>query len=934
MRTTETEPDPHTATCPADFRRLLGELMRWAGYGSLQQLEAGARAQGGTMPVSTANRALNADKIPTADFVDRFATACGGTPARWLAARDALVDRGYPRTPPPRPPQDVSPYPGLAAFSTSQADWFFGRADATADLADRLAERLDDRFPLFVVGPSGAGKSSLLRAGLVPAARQGRFPGSLTWRHALITPTAHPAAVLAAVPRDATTLLVVDQFEELFTLCHDEAEREEFIAGLCAGPPLIVVAGLRADFYGRCTAHPDLVTALRRGHLPLGAMTTPELRDAIEKPAHAVGLGTEPGLAEVMAAELGAADGNGGHRYEPGALPLLAHALAATWRHREGTTLTIAGYRRAGGIRGTVTAAAERVYQRLDDVGQPTARALLLRMIHLGDGTPDTRRRCDRADLVAGCDDAAAAEAVLHDLANARLVTLDEGTAEIAHEILLRAWSRLRAWIDADRTRLLVKQRLTEAATEWDDEARHHSALYRGPRLAAVRQWIGPADPDLTPTTRAFLTASLDHERLHHRATTRRRVLLAAVAAVGVAATALALHSRSEATRRDHEATAQVTAYEALARRADDPELSAQLSLAAFRTAPIAETRGSLISTLVSPDPTRLSSHDSANAVRAVAFSPDGALLAVGSQDPVVRLLDPSAPGAAPRQLTGHSHDVRAVAFSPDGDLLATASADRTVRLWDVATGSPVATLTGHSDAVHAVAFSRDGTTLATGSLDDTVRLWNVATRAPLATLAEGHDVFAVAFGPGRLLATAGRHGSARLWDAATGRGLADLTRHTGYVNQVAFSPDGTILATAATDATARLWNVADPTRPEHLAVLTGHTAPVHGLAFSRDGRMVATAGVDATARLWDVGAPARPTLTAAPLTGHTDNVYTVVFSPDGHTIATGSHDRTVRQWEIDVSRIADRICANPRRITEDEWHRHFPGVPHADPCG
>ncbi len=380
------QPDPWAASDQAEFRMLLGALQQWAGYSSLERLEEGAARQGTRMPPSTANRALNNDKLPTADFVRRFVMACDADVAQWTAARDALHDLAYSRDAVPTVPVDGStqgsqnisdlpslcPYPGLAAFQPDQAQWFFGREKVTAELLGLLTERMTGTGPLVVVGPSGTGKSSLLRAGLLAALGEGRLPGSRDLTKLVFTPTADPIGALSAQLAAATgsnrqeivatlwedpgrvvevirkiveageshpvrAVMVVDQFEEVFTLCPDERRRQAFIRALCAAATedggALVVLGLRADHYGRCAAYPELIAALRVGHVLLGAMTNAQLRSAIEKPALAAGLELEPGLADVMLRDLGEGDtAIGESGYQPGALPLLSHALLATWQ--------------------------------------------------------------------------------------------------------------------------------------------------------------------------------------------------------------------------------------------------------------------------------------------------------------------------------------------------------------------------------------------------------------------------------------------------------------------------------------------------------------------------------------------------------------------------------------------------------------------------
>jgi WD40 repeat protein len=798
---------------------------------------------------------------------------------------------------------DVCPYRGLEAFHQEHASHFFGRGRSTDDLVRRLAAALCTGGLLMLVGPSGVGKSSLCRAGLLPALHKNGVPGagSATWRAVVITPGEDPvrelvacvpglgaplrqevpdpsgvrAAIAAHAERQAgpgtRLVIVVDQFEEVFTLCAEERERCVFIEALqaAAAPaagggaaPALVVVGVRADFYGRCLAYPGLADALRERQMVLSPMTAEELAEAVTGPADSVGLRWEPGLVELLLHDAGLARSPASA--EAGVLPLLSHALAATWERRKKGVLTTEGYRAAGGIRGAVEASAEKAWAELDADGQRAGLGLLLRLTRIGgDGAQDTRGRVAKRRLLEQARDRARAEAALEVLAGARLVSLDAESVQLAHEAVLYAWPRLRLLLDEHREALLLRQRVEEDAAGWDNHRHDPSQLYRGARLENAQRWAehseldGPSD-----TARAFLAAS---HRAHRRHTWAVRAGIAAVVVLALVAGVAAVLARNQ---RD---AAMFTAVVAEADRLQgvDPSLSAQLDLLAHR---------------MDPDD----------------HGVDGRILS--TQD--VALATP---------LVGDTGSIYTTSFSPDGRTLATASIGSVVRLWDVADaahpaplGTPLVTGTRWADAA---VFSPDGRTLASSDGDGTIRLWNVTDRArptPLAPPMQAHDgATCVAFSPdGRTLASGGRTGAVRLWNVAdlahpTALG-PPLPAHSGYVQSVAFSPRGNLLATGGDDHTARLWDVTDPRHPEPAGgALTEHTGVVFSVAFSPDGRTLATGSYDKTARRWDVADPAHPAPLGAPLPGGEGGVFCVAFSPDGHTLVTGSGDGTARLWNV-----------------------------------
>ena len=895
------------------------------------------------------------------------------------------------------------PYPGLAAFQPQDAERFFGRELLTAELVARASEQLARPGLLMVLGPSGSGKSSLLRAGLLPAIAAGALAarGSRAWPRDLMTPGRRPLlelatriASLAGVPAGALEadlradparitgairqallantrrqpnrpgpaagpvvadpdaaagprlVLIVDQFEEVFTQCADEQERRLFIRALCAAAgtaapgitadggqarrpldareaPAVAVIGIRADFYARTAAYPELVPHLQDDQVLVGPMGEAALREAIEKPAAVAGLVADAALVEVLLADLGlriSADarpastrpGSRDHAvitdsgsYPAGRLALLSYALQQTWYNQEGRRLTVAGYRATGGIDGAVAQAADNVYGRLDPAGQAAVQRVLLRLVTLGEGTPDTRRRVDFAELSGSHDSEGATltRAVLADLVAARLVTADADTVEITHETLLTAWPRLREWLTEDRAGLRIHRDLTDAARDWQYGGRDPSRLFRGTRLAVARDWAAEHGQDLNNEERAFLAASWQ-DRL--RATRRRRSAVAALAVLtllSLTAAGLAIQERGHAlTARDQAIATQVTA-EAGQLTATNPSLAAQLDAAANQISATPDTETRLFDTTTAPLASRLSGPR--DAVSSVAFSRNGRTLATGSLDGRVWLWNLAHP-AHPTPL-GPANGISSVAFSPVGRTLAGSDGGR-VWLWNLAHPAHPTPL-GPANGISSVAFSPDGHTLA-GSDGGRVWLWNLAHPAQPAALGPrtagpANGISSVAFSPdGHTLAAGRNNGQVSLWNLAHPAQPAALgPRAAGPANgvsSVAFSPDGHTLAAGSLGGRVSLWNLVHPAHPTRLGqALAGPSNGVSSVAFSPDGQTLAAGGNNGGVWLWNLADRAHPTPLGPPLPGPTSPVTSVAFSPDGRTLAVGSMDGTVWLWNL-----------------------------------
>ncbi|SDW32167.1 WD40 repeat [Amycolatopsis xylanica] len=784
------------------------------------------------------------------------------------------------------------PYRGLAAFGSADAAWFFGREDTTRELLAVAERALGNRKPVVVVGPSGAGKSSVVRAGLLPALAEAGPARPVR----VLTPASSPVIERPAAPE----VLVVDQFEEIFTLRDDERDRREFIeslAGIAAEGSLVVLS-LRADFYARCLRYPDLLEGLRQNQVTVGPMTETQLRAAITGPAERAGLTLEAGLVELLV-------------NDAEALPLLSHALMATWAEREGTTLTVAGYHRTGGIANAVASTAEQVYAALTPPDRDAARRLLLRLVRIGEREQDTRRP-------AGLDTVASDSATaLGELTSARLLTTDADTVTIAHEALLSAWPRLRDWINADRDGLRVHHQLAEATAAWEAERRHPSMLYRGPRLVLAADWAAEHADRLGGAERDFLTASQDRERAvaerERRHTRRLRLLVAGLAVLtvlaGVATTIAVVQNSASARERDIAVSRQL-ASEAGQTRLTDPSLAAQLNLAAYRVADTPEARGGLLSASGTVHVTSSKPHS--DTITDLAFSADGRTLVTSGLDGTTRFSDVAhagepVPGAVLR--TGAA-TVTALALDPVTGLLATADKPAATGLWTTTSdGRPVRAgeVAGPGQAT-AVALSHGGRLLAIGQEDGGVAVWDVGDPArPVArgTLpAHRGAVRSLVFAPhASLLLTGGDDFAGGLWDlAGPPVRLASLDTHTATIRAVAFSADGTTAATGSDDHSVDLFSLADVRRPVRGLRLSGHTNAIRGLTFSPDGRTIATAGDDQTVRLWAAADGTLLTSMAQPQPARR-----AAFSPDGRMFATGDAAGGLWLWHLPPPVFADR---------------------------
>jgi class 3 adenylate cyclase/WD40 repeat protein len=800
-----------------------------------------------------------------------------------------------------------TPYRGLLRFEEVDARRFHGRE---ADVERVLARIERDRL-VAVIGPSGVGKSSLVRAGVVPRLRAEPDRGEIVVFDAGPRPLGELAALVAplvgSTVGDALATLeasddglaellgplgsrrptiVVDQFEEIFTHDPDDDRRTAFLTALLRTLDVAtVVLIVRADFVGRCSELPGLAAALDGATTLVGPLDADGLRAAIEQPARDDGLAIEPGLVELLLRDV---------EGQPGALPLLSHAIYETWRRRDAGRLTVAAYQSCGGVREAIARTADDVLASLDPTDKNMARTLLLRMTESSDdSTPDTRRRIDRRE-VGGLGERA--EPVLERLVEARLVTSDGTSVEIAHEALIAEWPQLRSWLADDRQRVRALAHLRRASAEWDARGRDAADLDRGARLDDT---VAVAGAELlTPTEREFVDASTAGATGERRRRRRgRRILIAAGILLVVAVVAGAI-AASQRNRADDAAQAAAAANQSAiagqlladARTAlpDDRYLSALLALEANRRQDDPTSKGALLAALTaeprwtatwptgpadrvavlagSGDPTAVvrntagvSVWNAANGTqlaqlpvagdRALAVRSDGSAVAVASKDGTITRFDREGRPVGTAIPTGLI-SVSQIAFSPDGRQLvattgtvddgASVATPDTVRTYDVGTGTAGPPLAGHTRSVTTAAFSPDGSQLVTGGNDSTLVFHDARTGAAVgAPVTLPRVPTHVAFDPGRPVLLVGTvDGLVLAYDTTTHEQVSTVDSAGGFP-WIAFSADdatfavGTTSQVAVFDAATRQ-RVGEPFHPQ-----TGAARP----DFLPDGRILVAGG-------------------------------------------------------------------------------------------
>ncbi|MEM1256243.1 MAG: hypothetical protein AAGI69_27720 [Cyanobacteria bacterium P01_H01_bin.21] len=901
--------------------------------------------------------------------------------AGWEPPDTTLVD--FDSSLAPDLSEELCPYLGLEAFRTEKRHLFFGQER----LLDKLVKHLDTYPLLIVVGASGSGKSSAVLGGLLPRLMTGALPGSQNWAYySPLVPGSNPLSALAKrfkpiqigmdewisenvqafqqnsfhltelvkQPDGQPVVLVIDQFEEVFTLCRDDSIRDALVQNLLnfiqtqdAKNRLILT--MRTDFESQFVRMPELQAFFEISHTRTTALDANELREAIERPAALVGLKFEEGLVDQLLSDvLG----------EPAALPLLQFTLLKLWDHREHNRVTWEAYRRLGGGRQALAKSADEFYNSLILEEQVTMKRILLRMVRPSEGLEVTSRRISVRDLYRSGEAKDRVDRVLEKLIQARLVRLTEGDTpddaqvEMAHEALIRNWPRLVEWLEDERIVLRQRLRLTAAAEHWQNSKREPSALLRGALLEESRSYddLSDLEAEYIQASRwseirkrsfaiVILVGTLLSLSTISAIALREANLASQAKELAQAKTKDAERQRAEAERQRTEAERQrakaekrqaeaAKAAELLKQAQEDLEKAlnmeaqgrqqaeeqrriaqAQEKIAiaqrtiAQKNSREAEGQKAIANIFEASARARnwFSTRDAslgltlaiATTDRSRRTSPQDTLLVAASS-----LLTGVQTAQEQNRLQSDQGPIFSLAMSQDGQRIISGSEDGTVRLWNTITGEPIGPpLQGHEGTVRSVAISRDGQRIVSGGSDDTVRLWDAATGEPIGSPLQGHEgtVRSVAISrDGQRIVSGSEDGTVRLWDAATGEPIGlPLQGHEGTVRSVAISRDGQRIVSGSEDGTVRLWDAVSGAligQP-----LQGHEGSVSSVAMSRDGQRIVSGSEDGTVRLWDAVSGA---LIGQPLQGHEGSVLSVAISRDGQQIVSGSEDSTVRLWD------------------------------------
>lgn len=817
-----------------------------------------------------------------------------------------------------------NPYQGLYFFRKEHAHLFYGRSS----FVQRLIENLKQNRFLAVIGPSGSGKSSVVRAGLLPKLGNGVIENSDQWEIIVMTPDVYPIKTLAAqlapkLSKDSAAqksialedslitdkrllhkeveqayinqeekrlLIFIDQFEELFTLCRDERERQAFLDALLYAADValgktIIVLTMRIDFYTHAAAYPSLAAHIDDKGITVKAMVENEVREAIDQPALRASLNFETGLVETII---------GDFENEPNALPLLQQLLYDLAERRKGNNLTHEAYQELGGVKGAISKRAQDVFDQLNQKEKGVAKRIFLRLVQPGEGFEDTCRRTSLNELKTGMHSNTAAENVVQKLTENRLITKDstdsEEQVDVAHEALIRSWPTLRKWIDEDREFLKLHRRLGGQAQEWLQNDKNTAYLYRGPLLAIAQDWAEQNPNELSQSEQTFLEESNkqqidqkqkeleDAKKLVNEAEARRKAeeelrleaeqrsidqqksarrfrwfsaVLAIVGVLALSAASLFFNARNEAKIEtlnaqeatikaqlaENKATSQKNIAEIERANAERKSRESKARQLAARALNIQSFNTKVLVGLEAINTTKVDN------------------LVVSQANENLRLLLAEQPKVIP--LIGHADDVDAftIVFGKDDKTIISDSSDGLVRIWNTNKPKehPVESTIQHKNGYKTLSYSLDGTFVATPGSNNTVLIRDMTK-----------------------LET----------------GFVSLPGHSESVTALAFNAENTRLASGSKDGVVFVWDLEQPSFD--IVFEKDFSIGITVLAHNPKNKLLAIGLEDNTIQIWDYKNQQHQTLNK-----HEKEVLSLKFSPDGLFLASGSYDSTANVWSV-----------------------------------